>query len=249
MQTEDRRPCPACGAANTTDAANCWQCFARFGATLPPAPGADGGPGQPGDQVQRYRPGFPPPAPIPQAPVTGRTSSLGGSMVLRVLIGLVAASVGFVGVQRLLGSDGVEIPESVAGVERMHDDTAQRFADEMQAEAAKYDLQADAAAFGSGGLPDFLLIVVTGSSWETTDQMFDSLVEGLNQGGMNVDTLRRTGEIDGSAYRCVGAEAAGTGVGVCMWRTDGHVGIVMDLESDTRTAEALTRTVYGEIAG
>jgi hypothetical protein len=166
-----------------------------------------------------------------------------------VLVGVLAAIVGFVGVQRVLGDGDVAIPERVAGATRMHDAMATRFEQQMVAEAARYDLQADAAAFGSGGVPDFLLVVVEGSTGETTDEMFDSFVEGMSQGGATVDTLRRTGELDGASYRCVGAEAAGTGVGVCMWRADDHVGIVLDLVSDTRAAETLTSTVYRDVVG
>ena len=121
MQTEDRRACAACGAANRTDAASCWQCFAGFGVSLPPTPDAGGASAT--GQIQRYRPGFPPPTPVEQAPIAGPSKSLGGSMVLRVVVGLIAAVAGYVGVQRFLGPavareerDGVEralLPETV----------------------------------------------------------------------------------------------------------------------------------------
>ena len=251
MQTEDKRACGACGAANRTDALSCWQCFARFDAPLPPAPGPGVGsaPGQPMGAPERLRPGFPPPAPAMQSPVSSAGSSgTGMSIVVRIVVGLLAAFVGFVGVQRVLGGGGVEIPETVAGLPRMHDAMASQFEEEMKTEAARYSMDAEAGAFGSGQVPDFLLIVVNGSTWETTDQLFDSLVQGMSEGGATVDTQRLTGELGGATYRCVGASAVETGFGVCMWRADGHIGIVLDLESDTSTAETLTQTVYRDVA-
>jgi hypothetical protein len=232
VQTEDKRACAACGAANRTDAGSCWQCFSRFGAPMPPAPGTPA----------RFG------APIAPAPVT-IVGSGGTSKVVRIVVGLLAAFLGYVGVQRVLGGAGVEIPDTVAGVARRHDGMATQFEDEMAAEAGNYDMDAEAGAFGNGSVPEFLLVVVNGSTPETTDEMFDSFVEGMTESGASVDTLRRRGDIDGTSYRCVGAEAAGAGMGVCMWRTDDHVGIVLDLEGDTRSTEALMRSAYHDVAG
>ena len=242
MQSENKRACAACGAANTIDATACWQCLARFGdnvaaagGSLPTQTGPVGG-----------QPRYPLPSPMPAPPAApARAASTG----VRVLVGVLAAIAGYVGVQYLLGGSDVTIPDTVAGVPRMHDAMAAEFEEDLLDEAARYDMQAEAAVFGSVGVPDFLLIVVEGSTDETTDEMFDSFVQGMSEGGATVDSLRRTGELAGASYRCVGAEAAGTGVGVCMWRTDDHVGIVLDLMSDTRTAEALTSAVYGDVAG
>ena len=90
---------------------------------------------------------------------------------------------------------------------------------------------------------------MNGSTPETTDEMFDSFVEGMSQSGASVDTARRTGELDGASYRCVGAEAGGAGVGVCMWRADDHVGIVLDLAGDTSSTETLMRSAYSDVVG
>ena len=236
MQTENKRACAACGAANRTDIDTCWQCFAPLGATMPPAPGVPAA-------------GSPGPFGAPAAPPPVASVSAGGtSKVARILVGLFAAFLGYIGVQQLLGGGGVEIPETVAGVARLHDGMAAQFEDEMTAEVDTYGMDAEAGAFGDGGAPEFLLVVVNGSTPETTDEMFDAFVDGMSQSGASVGTARRTGELDGASYRCVGAEAGGAGVGVCMWRADDHVGIVLDLDGDTSSTETLLRSAYDDVA-
>ena len=237
MQTENKRACAACGAANRTDIDTCWQCFAPLGAAMPPAPSMPA-PGAPAP--------FGTPAPTP--PVASRGGG-GASTAVRIVVGLLAAFLGYIGMQQLLGGSGVELPETVAGATRLHDGMAAQFEDEMAAEVSTYGVDAEAGAFGNGGVPEFLLVVVNGSTPETTDEMFDAFVEGMAQGGASVDTARRTGELDGASYRCVGAKAAGAGVGVCMWRADDHVGIVLDLAGDTSSTETLMRSAYSGVVG
>ena len=231
MQTENKRACAACGAANRTDIDTCWRCFAPLGTAMPPAPGMP-------------PPPFGTPAPTPAAAKSG-----GASTAVRIVVGLFAAFLGYIGVQQLLGGGGVEIPDTVAGAARMHDGMAAQFEDEMAAQVSAYDVDAEAGAFGNAGVPEFLLVVVNGSTPETTDEMFDAFVSGMSQSGASVDTARRTGELDGASYRCVGAQADGTGIGVCMWRADDHVGIVLDLAGDTASTETLLRSVYSDVAG
>jgi hypothetical protein len=168
---------------------------------------------------------------------------------VRIVVGLFAAVLGYIGVQQLLGGGGVEIPDTVAGAARMHDGMAAQFEEQMAAEVSTYGVDAEAGAFGNAGVPEFLLVVVNGSTPETTDEMFDAFVSGMSQSGASVDTARRTGELDGASYRCVGAQAGGTGIGVCMWRADDHVGIVLDLAGDTGSTETLLRSVYTDVAG
>jgi hypothetical protein len=235
MQTENKRACAACGAANRTDIDTCWQCFAPLGTAMPPAPGMP-----------------PPGAPASfgtQAPAPAAAKSGGASTTVRIVVGLLAAFLGYIGVQQLFGGSGVEIPDTVAGTTRLHDGMATQFEDQMAAEVSTYGVDAEAGAFGNAGVPEFLLVVVNGSTPETTDEMFDAFVDGMSQGGASVGTARRTGELDGASYRCVGAEAGGAGVGVCMWRADDHVGIVLDLAGDTGSTETLLRSVYSDVAG
>jgi len=236
MQTEDKRACAACGAANRTDTVSCWQCLAPLDASMPPAPGAPAG-----SSPASFGP---PIAPPPVASVGGGTSK-----AARIVVGLLAAFLGYIGVQQLLGGGGVEIPDTVAGVARMHGGVASRFEAEMAAEVDRYGMDAEAGVFGNGGAPAFLLMVVNGSTPESTDEMFDSFVQGMTQGGASVGAVQGAGELDGASYRCVGAEAGGAGVGVCMWRADDHVGIVFDLAGDSGSTETLMRSAYDDVAG
>jgi len=237
MQTEDKRACAACGAANRTDTDSCWQCLAPLGAGMPPAPGASTGSAT-----------APFGAPIAPPPVASASAG-GTSKVARIVVGLLAAFLGYIGVQQVLGGGGVEIPDTVAGVERMHGGVASRFEAEMAAEVDRYGMDAEAGVFGNGGAPTFLLMVVNGSTPESTDEMFDSFVQGMTQGGASVGAVQGAGELDGASYRCVGAEAGGAGVGVCMWRADDHVGIVFDLSGDSGSTETLMRSAYDDVAG
>ncbi len=234
MQTENKRACAACGAANRTDIDTCWQCFAPLGTAMPPAPGMP-------------PPGAPAPFGTPAA--TPPVASIGASTAARIMVGLLAAFLGYIGMQQLLGGGGVEFPDTVAGATRLHDGMAAQFEEQMAAEVSTYGVDAEAGAFGNAGVAEFLLVVVNGSTPETTDEMFDAFVDGMSQGGASVGTARRTGELDGASYRCVGAEAGGAGVGVCMWRADDHVGIVLDLAGDTGSTETLLRSVYSDVAG
>ena len=109
---------------------------------------------------------------------------------MRIVVGLLAAFLGYIGVQHVLGGGGVEIPDTVAGVARRHGGMASRFEDEMAAEVGSYGMDAEAGAFGNGGVPEFLLVVVNGSTPESTDEMFDSFVEGMTQGGASVGAVQ-----------------------------------------------------------
>ena len=49
-----------------------------------------------------------------------------------------------------------------------------------------------------------------------------------------------TGSFDGADYRCLTAEASATEVGMCMWRANDHMGIVMGVDGDAASTQALT---------
>lgn len=255
MQDTERSSCTACGAANSTDATHCWQCYARFmpappsrtgagppieGAQIPPTVPAD-----PAGQIQGVRPGSPPPAPPPI--VSSSSNGVGAGMVVRVLVGVVVAAAAFMFVQRFMNR-GVQIPDSVAGNPRMTDSAALDFEEQMKSEAQKFGMEIQAAAFGSSGRPDFLLVVANGSAVESTDELFASFTEGINQGGASVSGAPVSGELHGgTTYRCVGASGNGMEIGTCMWRADDHVGVVFDLDGDVASARALTATIYDEL--
>ena len=153
----------------------------------------------------------------------------------------------FVGIQHFLHRP-VEIPESVAGVPRLHDASAKNFEQQMGVEAEKYDVDARSGVFGTSGEPEFLVVVMNGGASETTDELFQSFMSGMTQGGAAVGDDKSQGELKGATYRCVGASGGGMRVGTCMWRADDHVGFVLDLDGDVHSAEQLTSQVYRAIS-
>jgi hypothetical protein len=180
-------------------------------------------------------------------PIASSASSPGGvGMLLRVIVGVMAAAVAYIGVQHFL-SRSVEIPESIAGTPRMHDALSKTFEEQMGTEAEKFDVQLEAATFGRSGQAEFLVVVVNEAALETTDQLFQSFARGFAEGGATVGADKSEGELKDASYRCVSATGPGVQVGTCMWRADRHVGIVLDLDSDLKSAEALTAQIYRAI--
>jgi hypothetical protein len=163
-----------------------------------------------------------------------------------VVVGVIIAAVAYVGIQRVLDRP-VEIPDSIAGVARMHDTLSKNFEVQMQTEAEKFDVDTQSAIFGNNGKAQFLVVVVDGSASETTDELFQSFVRGMTQGGVTVGTDKSQGELKDATYRCVGASGGGVHVGTCMWRAEDHVGFVLELDGDVESAGQLTSLVYRAI--
>ncbi|HEY6567819.1 MAG TPA: hypothetical protein VI341_09920 [Actinomycetota bacterium] len=168
---------------------------------------------------------------------------MGASMVVRVVVGVMAAAIAYLGVQHFLHR-GVEIPESIAGVPRLHDAASKEFEEQMKTEAERSDVQAVAGMFGTGKQPEFLVVVVNGSPSESTDELFQSFTGGITEAGAMVGSDKSQGELKDASYRCVAASGNGVQVGTCMWRADDHVGFVLDLDGDIKSAEQLTSQVY-----
>jgi hypothetical protein len=199
------------------------------------------------DETQRIRPGFPSPlaTPAPIRPVKGG-SGVGAGLVVRIVAGTMVAFAGLAFVRGFLDR-GVQIPDSVAGASRMTDAAAVDFEQQMKDEADKFGMEVQAAAFGTTGRPDFLLVVANGSAVESTDELFASFTEGITQGGASVSGTPTSGDLGGASYRCVGASGNGIEVGTCMWRADDHVGVVFDLDGDAASAQRLSATIYDEL--
>ncbi len=221
MKVEEKRECPSCGADSPVSAGFCWQCYTSF---RPAAPVMPAGPIQ--GQTFASRPGMAPPAPMP-APAPIPSGSV--SKIARLLIGAVAATAGYFGVQALFGGPTVELPATVGGSPRMTDAISQEFERSTLEEAENWDLDAKAGIYGNG-LPEVFVVLIDGSAIESTDELFDSMLAGMTQAGASVnesDVL--SGEHEGSEYKCVGVSGDGLQASACMWRADAHVGIVMDL--------------------
>jgi hypothetical protein len=238
-----RRDCSGCGASNPADAQHCWQCYARFDGS-PSTAGARGGSGvglptPPGPA--RVRPGFPP----PQAPIApAAPARRGGSTLARVGVGVMAAVVVWFAIPRLLGGGGVDLPEQLDGQSRMHNATAQDMETQMRTEGDRYDLEIQTGLYGE---PGFIVVVANGSARESSGELFDAFIDGVTRTGATVSEQELTGSFDGADYRCLTAEASATEVGMCMWRANDHMGIVMGVDGDAASTQALTGRIYAEL--
>jgi hypothetical protein len=239
MQVEQRRACVSCGSENAPDAAFCWRCLTPCGQT-PPVPG------RPVGQERSLPPppgSWAPPTP-PQAPRRAGSSKLAGAVV-----SIVAAAAGYFGVQFLMGA-GVELPDTLAGAQRLTDPESKRFESFTVDEGDRYHIDAEGGVYGSPAAPEFFVILVEGSAVETTDQLFDALVLGFSQGGAVVDESDvRSGTRGGSEYRCVAATAGPQTSTACMWRDDDTVGIVFELSGGTRATQRLLWSVHDTVVG
>lgn len=225
MQLEEKRACPSCGADNPVSSKFCWQCYVPF---QPPAPLMPAAPPN-GGSVIAARPGMAPQGPSPMPMPAPESSSSGPvSTITKLVVGALAAAVGYFGVQSFLGSS-VEMPASIAGSPRMTDAAAKEFETSTINEAKDWDLDVQAGVYGSAA-PEIFLILIDDAAIETTDQLFDSLTMGMSEAGATVgedDVL--SGEHNGSEYRCIGVSGNGLDASACMWRSDANVGIILDV--------------------
>ena len=227
MQVDERRACPSCSADNAQDAEFCWQCYARF-VPVPPAPGA----GQPlgwgptGTSA--------PPLGVPAAQPSPR-----GGRVARIVVGTVIALVVGAFVRNMLAPD-YHVPEAVGGRPRIHDASTDKFERDMIAEGDTEGLEIEAAAYGTGGQPDVLFILVKEQAAENTDQLFDSFLDGIASSGVSVDrNAASTGSHGDAEWRCLPLAAGRLQAVACMWREDATVGMTLDLSPAGDPSEAM----------
>jgi hypothetical protein len=229
MQVDERRACPSCSADNPQNAEFCWQCYARF-VPVPPAPG--------GGQPLGWGPTG---TPAPSAPVGAPAgqSSPRGNRVARIVVGVVVALVVGAFVRNLLAPD-YHVPEAIGGRPRIHDATTDKFERDMIAEGDTEGLEIEAAAYGTGGQPDVLFILVGGKAAENTDELFSSFLDGIASSGVTVDrNAASTGTHAGAEWRCLPLAAGRLQAVACMWREDATVGMTLDLSPAGDPSEAL----------
>jgi hypothetical protein len=239
MQTEERSICPSCGGDNPKAAAFCWRCYASF-STPQAGPGAPvsslGAPG-----VSRMP--IPPPS-IPASPV----SSGGTSTLVRVVVGVAAGLIGLFGVRALLDR-GPSLPDVLAGTPRITTQEMKDFEKQMVEDGKRSDLDVAAGAYGTGGVPTFVVLLIEGRTIEETDDIFSEFVGGMTSGGATVETsATESGQRDGLEYRCVPIAAPQIEAAACMWRDDGTVGIVFRLGAGIDETKDLLFKTYDELA-
>jgi hypothetical protein len=178
-----------------------------------------------------------PPAPAPawgtsHGPLDPSTTPRKGNLLRVVVVtGLGLALLG--GGLSFLRS-GPSLPDEVAGRARVSSAEVSRFEEQMHGQAGESDLDVEVGVYGTAASPDVFVILVDGGAVETTDELFDSFVSGMETAGAKVrseDTVR--GERDGTEYRCVPV-SGGIAAAACFWRESDNVGIVLGID---RTAE------------
>ena len=244
MQAEERSLCPSCGAENPRSAGFCWQCYTSFTRTPANATTQAGASTtaffHPGMSVAPSMP--PPPA---MSPPPGPT---GPSKLARVAIGIVAVLVATFGV-RLLSHKGPSLPDSLNGQPRMTTQLVKDFERQMVDEGKKANLDVAAAGYGTGATPSFLVMLVQGKAIESTDQLFDRFVEGMASGGATVDrSATQSGQRNGTEYRCVPISTPQHQAAACMWRDNGTVGIVLNLDAGVDTTLDLLFTTHDAVS-
>lgn len=236
MQVEQKRACASCGAGNAPDATFCWRCLVPF-PHLPPPPGAVSGLSRPSV----------PPAPLAWSPPIQEQAKPRSSRATGVIVSILAAVVGYLGVGYLMGPS-LSLPDSIAGTERLTDPESQRFERYTADEGDRYGIDAEAGVYGAPLAPEFFVILVDAAAVETTDQLFDALLAGFSQAGAVVDeTQARSGTRRGSDYRCLSAVAGAETAVACMWRDDDNVGIVFEMSGDLRGTRQLLWTVHDRV--
>jgi hypothetical protein len=238
MQVEQKRACASCGSENAPDAGFCWRCLTPF-APPPPPPGS----------VARSS-GVPTPGWSGTTPVEPATSTRArSSKLVGVLVSIVVAAAGYVGVQYLMGPS-VSLPDELAGAERLTDQESRRFEAYTADEGERYGIDAEGGVYGSPFAPEFFVILVDAKAAESTDQLFDALAAGFAQAGAVVDQANaRSGRRGDSDYRCVAAAAGGETAVACMWRDERNVGIVLELSGNIRSTRKLLWTVHDTVVG
>lgn len=236
MQVDQKRACASCGSGNAPDASFCWRCLVPF-AQIPPPPGAVPG---------LSRPSLPP-APPAWSPPLQEQAKPRSSRVTVVVVSILAAAVGYLGVGYLMGPS-LSLPDSLASAERLTDPESQRFERFTADEGDRYGIDAEGGVYGAPLAPEFFVILVDAAAVETTDQLFDALVAGFSQAGAAVDEAQaKSGTRHGSDYRCVSAVAGAETAVACMWRDDDNVGIVVETSGDLRGTRHLLWTVHDTI--
>jgi hypothetical protein len=186
---------------------------------------------------------------MPSPPtIPAPTTSGGSSAIVRLGVGALVALVVAFGVRSVL-SGGPSLPDTLAGTPRMTTQDAKDFEKEMTDYGERYDLGVAAAAYGTGVVPTFFVLLIDARSDENTDDIFNEFVGGMTSGGASVGTSAITsGERDGLVYRCVPVAAAQIQAAACMWRDDGSFGVVFRFDAGVDETTDLLVRVHDEVA-
>lgn len=248
--TSGARACAACSTMNPASATFCWKCYAnlppanasgrpfsapaRAGATAPPMPAPPRAPGV-----------FPAPAPMsappPWAGGTPAPPARKSRRPFAILIGVVAAIVGYVAVGALFRTD-LTMPESIAGISRQHSATAQKLEQQAHDGFGQDSVRTEGAVYGTTD-PEYLVIAAADASRDP-DETFQGYADGFASGSHGQATVemdaRAMTQDDGATYICAGYTGSVSGQ-LCLWQTHDVTGFVTALNKERPEALAFTR--------
>lgn len=220
--------CPACGAANGRLAAFCWRCYRPFAGRAPMPPTSR----LPGPPSPLHTPAPLVGEPMP-APYRSR-NPVGALAVIAVVVAAIGAAAFL-----LTRGNGVDLPESFAGLSRIENEQVDLAVDLFRDAADGQGVEGDMALYGGGGIPGAALVWVRDATVPTTDEAFAAFSDGFNTGLTGgLDPTRMVSEtVDGVEYVCASV-ASVPPAGICMWQDHEVFWLLFDLQGAGRTHAA-----------
>lgn len=167
-----------------------------------------------------------------------------------VFILVAALAVGAFFGWRLFAGSNVRLPDSMAGVSRLEIPEVERQIDVFREMMEDLGFEGDAAMYGTGGVPSFLVMVINDSPGEamSQDAMFDQFAAGFSSGsGLQIDRasldLTQEGDVTLRCTRVTGGPQAS----MCMWVDPETVGVVFTFLQGVDPTRDLTRTVRSSV--
>jgi hypothetical protein len=234
---DDRRPCPSCGAANLASSTFCWQCQTPY--RQPPSAygsSAAQAPSWPGRSGLDYRP-------IPDYSPPPKQRSIGA--IVGALVFAVAVIGGFFA-YRLLTSPGAQLPDSLAGSERLEIPAIESELDRFKDEVARLGFEGDVAMYGTAGVPSFMVMVIDESPGDAQieDSLLQQFADGFSSGGslrIDVSSIDVLQEGD-ATLRCTSI-TGGPQLSMCMWVDPDTLGFVFTFLQTVDPTRELTRQI------
>jgi ribosomal protein L40E len=229
--TVDERACPSCGAQNAATAEYCWQCLTRFGG--PPAGAPEGSVrGSALRAALGTGPGAGTPAAVLTEPVTTtrwqpqHSTDRMARVAVKVLVGLVAALVGFVGYRWL--TRGFPFPGEIAGFERTDAEESEQASAAIESIAQVLGVEVEAAFYGDVLQPTYVM------------SAFEMPAEGPLVGVQPFGGAPGGG---GIRFQC-GPDAQGA---ACVWEQDGRLVGIAGVGQTVEQLEPVARQVHAEL--
>jgi hypothetical protein len=180
------------------------------------------------------------PAPEESAPSGKRSESLG----FKIAAGVAAFVLGFFAWHTLFHHDGLSLPDSVAGMQKIESPALAPAVDQLRAQAESLGMTGDAAIYGTGDTPAFMVLVVEGvpGSGQSPDAIFQGFATGFaSSGAASLGPVRQGGDGTYTTY-CARMRGAIPG-GLCMWSDQQLVGFVLYPGQSVGSTQTLTGSV------